>query len=303
MDMPTPNLNAIRAFVEVAETGGFRRAASTLGMSPTSVSQHVSKLEEELGVKLFERTTRRVALTGTGRAYFERCQRLFAELEEISNGARSSFREPLGLLRISATNTIGRKLILPHLLAFMKKYPPLQVDLLLTGRYVDLETENIDLAIRGRIRKGDVAAYRELPPIPMLLCASPEYLRNNGTPHSPPDLEHHQCIVQTHRPHDQVWQLLDGAGTEHSVHVGGRLTVNDTSALIQVALNGFGIISIADFLVEDYLVEGLLVQVLPNYRPPSFKLFAAYRPNDQTELKVRSCLDYLADGLLERLGE
>ena len=214
------NLPAIRTFLAVAEEGGFRRAAARLGMAVATVSQHVAALEDELGVSLLDRTTRRVSLTRTGRAYFEECRRVFAQLDEICDSARSSFREPEDLLRISASNTFGREMVLPILLDFVKAHPSVHLDLVLTGRYVDLEAENIDLAIRiGRVLGTAAMAYRELPAISRLLCASPAYLATNGTPRMPMDLERHQCVVQTHRPQDHAWRLVDQAGAEHFAQV------------------------------------------------------------------------------------
>jgi DNA-binding transcriptional LysR family regulator len=296
------NLAAIRTFLEVADAGGFRRAAERLGLAVATVSQHVATLESELGVKLFDRTTRRVVLTRTGRTYFEQCRRLFAQIEEVSDGTRAASQEPLGLLRVSASSTFGREMLLPLILDFMKINPSAQVDIHLTGRYVDLDEENIDLAIRtGKLRSADAMAYRELPSIPLLLCAAPSYLASHGEPAKPQELENHRCIVQTHRPQDHAWRLVHRSGTEHLIRAGGPLTVNDTAALTKAALEGFGIISTADYLVHEHLASGRLVRVLPGYRPRASQLLAAYRPDDRSALKVRSCLDYLAGELAVRL--
>lgn len=297
------NLQAIRTFVAVADTGGFRHAADVLCLSPGAVSHHVAALEAELGVTLMKRTTRRVELTPTGMKYFQQCRRLLAELDEVTESAKAAFEAPSGQLRVSASTTFGRFVVAPALMDFVKQNPAIEVDLTLQGRHVDLRAENYDLAIRiGEPRGGEPLMMRELPRIRRLLCAAPSYLSASGVPQTPKELESHSCVIQNHRPQDQAWRLLDDSGRESVAFVGGRFAVSDTTVMLDAALDGLGIIAVAEWMVREHLASGRLVRVLPSHKPPEAPLMAVYRPDAHMCLKVRSCIDFLAKRITSALS-
>lgn len=286
----------------VAEVGGFRHAGEHLRLSPGAVSQHVAALEAELGIKLLTRTTRRVELTPTGHAYFQHCRRILAELDEVSESAKAAFDEPRGLLRISASTTFGRSVVAPIIREFTKQNPAVEIDLHLMGRYVDLCTEGFDLAVRiGRTRGNEVLIARDLPRIHRLLCAAPAYLAEHGLPQKPKDLESHVCITHNHRPQDQAWRLIGDDDKESVAFVRGRFSVSDTTVMLDAALDGLGIVASAEWMVREHLEAGRLVHVLPSHRPPEALLSVLYRPEAQGCLKVRSCVDFLADRIAARL--
>lgn len=297
------NLPAIRTFLAVAEEGGFRRAADSLGMAVATVSQHISALETELGVALLERTTRRVTLTETGASYFSLCQRILRELEEVTDSARQSFTEPTGLLRISVSGAFGRRVVTPIILRFMSEHPHIQVDLVATGQYVDLQGDAVDIAIRiGTPREVEPVRVREFAPVQRILCASPAYLEQQGTPKTPDDLTTHQCIVRSHRPNDREWRLYTAKGEESAVYVNGRMSVNDPELMLNACLSRLGIAFLPDIYAQPYLENGRLMRVLPQHRMAPGNLHAAYRSESLVFPKVLRCLEFLEKELAQILG-
>lgn len=294
---------AIRSFVAVAESGGFRRAASDLGLAPASVSQHISALESELGIKLFHRTTRSVQLTEVGQSYFDHCQRVFKELDEITDGAKTAFTEPSGLLRISVSGSFGRYIATPLIMRFVQMYPLVEADIILTGQFVDVYADAVDIAIRvGTPRAIEPMGIKHFAPVRRVLCASPSYIEDHGAPVEPQDLERHLCIVRSHRPLDRLWRLYDKAGDEHAVRVNGRLSANETELMLDGCLAGLGIAFLPEVLAQTYLKDGRLVRVLENHRPADGDLHATYRADHLISPKVRRCLEFLAQEFDAVLG-
>lgn len=296
------NISAIRTFLAVAEEGGFRRAADRLGMAVATVSQHIAALEAELGVTLMERTTRRVTLTETGASYFGHCQRILRELEEVTEGASRSFREPTGLLRISVAGAFGRRVVTPVILKFMAQNPRIQIDLISTGQYVDLQGDAVDIAIRiGTPREVEPIRVREFAPVQRLLCASPMYLERCGIPEAPSELAQHQCIVSSHRPNDREWRLYTDKGEESAVPVNGRLSINDPELMLNACLTDLGIAFLPDIYVQPYLESGKLVRVLPKHRMAPGNLHASFRAESLVFPKVLRCLEFLETELAQVL--
>lgn len=287
-------LMAIRSFVAVAESGGFRRAASDLGLAPASVSQHISTLEGELGLKLFNRTTRSVQLTDVGQSYFDQCQRVFKELDEITDGAKTAFTQPSGLLRISVSGSFGRFVATPLIMRFVQTNPLVEADIVLTGQFVDVYADAIDIAIKiGTPRVIEPMGIKHFAPVRRILCASPRYIEDHGAPVEPQDLGRHLCIVRSHRPLDRLWRLYDEAGDEHPVRVNGRLSANETELMLDGCLAGLGIAFLPEVLAQPYLTDGRLVRVLENHRPADGDLHATYRADHLISPKVRLCLEFL----------
>lgn len=292
------NLVAIRSFVAVAESGGFRRGAEALGLAPASISQHIASLESELGYKLMARTTRSVQLTDVGRSYFEHCRRIFTELDEVTEGARCGFAEPTGLLRVSVSGAFGRFVVTPLVMRFAQMHPRVEMDIILTGQFVDLHADAIDIAIRvGTARAVAPMGIKRFAPVRRILCASDVYLEKHGIPHTPNDLEDHLCVVRSHRPIDRVWRLTDEAGMEHAVPVNGRVSANETELMLEACLSGLGVAFVPEVLALPFLNEGRLARVLEGYRPPDGDLHAVYRADHLVSPKVRSLLAFLENEL------
>lgn len=243
-------LTSMEAFVAAAESGSYARAATRLGLSPQMVAKHVAALEQRLGARLLNRTTRRQSLTELGSAYLERCKHILGEAQAADSLAQIMNATPRGKLRISAPVTFGSYSLMPFVTGFLREHPEVEIDLHLTDRYIDLVEEGYEAAFRiGPLADSSLTA-RPLAPYRLIACAAPAYLAARGTPRVPADLEQHECLgyVYWSRPADHQWQFRR-AGQVHEVQVRSRLQVNESRALLSAAVDGFGIVlGPADFL-------------------------------------------------------
>ncbi len=257
------------------------------------VSKHIRTLEERLGVRLLNRTTRRVNATEVGQNYYERCLRILAELEDAESAASDLQAAPRGLLRVTASVSYGARVLAPAIADFLAGYPDLSIDLNLHDHYVDLLEERTDLAIRaGRLSDSSLVA-RKLTAIEMVLCASPGYLEANSTPQKPRDLLKHNCLVYTYAA-PRAWTFTDQAGKEEVIRISGRLTANSGDPLLALALRDTGIIYVPDYLAADDLREGRLVRLLPAYTMPDIPVHAVYPHSRLLSAKTRTLIDFLA---------
>jgi DNA-binding transcriptional LysR family regulator len=286
-------LAAIRAFISVAEEGGFSAAAQELGLSKSAASRQIAALEEALGTQLLKRSTRSVRLTDPGYAYLERCRAVLADLDEADRVVAALQNEPKGLLRINAPMSFGVSHAAPAVADFMLRYPDLQVALILNDRFVDPYEEGFDVTLRiGELEDSSLAA-RKLAQIEMGLFASPSYLEKHGRPRGPDDLRSHWSLHYG-RPTGQVdWALRGGA--THSVPIRYRLCSNNGDALRIAAAAGLGIALIPAFLVRDELTSGALVPLLDGFEPRPINLYAIYPPTRFLAAKVRVFIDFLAE--------
>jgi DNA-binding transcriptional LysR family regulator len=286
-------LNAIIAFVRVVEAGSFAAAARRLSLSVSNVSRHVAGLENHLGVRLLNRTTRRLSLTATGRAFFDRSVQLLADLEEAESEAATAV-EPRGTLRLTCATAFGVRHVAPAIAAYRARHPRVHFDVELSDRIVDLVEEGFDLAIRmGEVRGGALVA-RRLGESSMVCCAAPAYLERHGTPRAPADLAHHQCLTYAYSQSADTWRFRDEHGHEHAVKVQGPAHANHGEMLCALSVAGLGVHLEPDVVVAPDVRAGRLVVLLPGYGAPSVPIHAVYASRQHLSAKVRSFIDFVA---------
>jgi LysR family transcriptional activator of dmlA len=281
-------------FVLLARHASLAATARELGITPPATTKRLAQLEKRLGVRLVNRTTRRLSLTDEGERYLVHAQRILSEIREMEDEVSSSRAAPKGLLRLNATLGFGRTTIAPVVSAFVRKHPEVEVRLQLTDRPIDLVEEAFDLGIRfGELPDTRLAARRLLSNR-RFLCAAPAYLKRAGWPASPEELAQHQCII--HRQNDDegsLWRLARGRINE-AVRVHGKLSSNDGDVVLGWALEGQGILLRSEWDAAKYLESGRLQVVLPEYRLAPADLYAYYPGGRQISARVRSFIDFLA---------
>jgi DNA-binding transcriptional LysR family regulator len=282
----------ITAFVRVAENGGFTAAARRLNLSTTTVSGQVQALEDQLGVRLLNRTTRRVSLTDIGREYYERCAQILGELEEADRAASALQAKPRGQLRIHCHNAIVR-FIAPVVAAYLVDNPEVSVDLRLGDQMVDLLEDGFDLAIRTYLPPDSSLTVRRLAGWRHVLCCAPSYLERHPAPRTPADLAEHNCIRYAYYPYGDEWHFIDPAGKPIAARVSGNLITTSANTLRAVAVGGHGVLLAAPFVLLEELASGALVPLLPEYRTVEFTIAAVYPHRRHLPAKVRVFIDAL----------
>lgn len=280
-------------FTQLAKAGNFTGAAQELGITPAAVSKRLAAIERRLGVRLLQRTTRRIGLTPEGELYLVEGARVLAELEALERAVSGSSGKPSGLLRVAATLGFGRKHIAPALSGFARQYPEVEVQLQLTDRPVDLVGQGLDLQIRlGELPDSNLTA-RLLAHNRRVLCASAAYLRAAGTPAHPRELARHACLFI--REHDETfgtWQLQSG-GRSEKVKVRGPLAANDGESVVGWALDGHGILMRSLWEVAPLLRSGRLRSVLPDWQLPPADIHAVFATRSHLSAKTRALVDFL----------
>ncbi len=287
-------LDAMRVFVAVVERNGFSAAAQALDMSTAGVTRQVAALEKRLSTRLLHRTTRRVSPTSAGAAYYAQCVRLLAEFDALEASIGAQALEPSGTLRINAPVSWGIARLGPLLAGYRQRYPQVELDLALSDRLVDMVEEGYDVAIRITREPSPALIARRLGQARITLCAAPSYLAARGTPHTPQELEQHDCLGYSYWASGNQWPL-HGPGGETRVTVNSILQANNGDVLREAAIAGMGVILQPDFLLEDALADGRLVRVLPEWEVPTIGIFAVYTSRNHLAPKVRSFIDYLVD--------
>lgn len=296
INLPTDTLADMAVFARVVELGSFSAVARESGRTPSAVSRQVARLEQALRVRLLERTTRQMRLTEAGRLAHAQCQTLVGAAREVLALRDSQQAQPQGLLRVSMAKAIGRQLVHPLMPSFLRAYPGVDVQLLITDRQVDLLAESIDLAIRVTDAPPPGLAGRPWRALPHGLFASPAYLAERGVPTQPAELAQHDCIPLGETPADSHWRLVRGA--EHArVAVRGRYIANHTEVRLDAALLGFGIASLPWFTAEAAVQRGELRVVLPDWEHPTDYAGMAwllYPSHRFLPAKLRVWIDHLA---------
>lgn len=287
-------LELLAAFVAVADSGSFTEAAKRLGRDASVVSRRVSQLEEELGVSLFSRTTRRVVLTEVGARYYRRVQGLLEELSSASREASDIAASPQGLLRVSVPVTFGRQWIAPLLPRFIASHPHIRLDVRFSDRFVDVVAEGFDVAIRvGRIRDSSLTA-RKIASYRNLLVAAPAYLQAHGKPRTPEDLKKHTCIGFTGYAGWPDWSLSK-VGKRKTIRPRGPLAADNSEVVLSVAIAGAGITFTSDWLAGPALREGKLREVLPGWGGKGEGgVYAVLPPGRLVPAKTRLFVDEVA---------
>jgi DNA-binding transcriptional LysR family regulator len=295
--------SAVRAFVRAAELQSFSKAAREMTVKTSTVSRYVSDLEKDLGIALFNRSTRGLVLTEGGRVFRERAFLALEALDDARQATSSLNSTPQGLLRVTMPSAFGRRHIVPHLPAFMTRYPDIDLDLVLTGETLNLIDAGIDLAIRAGVLSDSSLMARRLAPHRRIVCGSPEYFERNGTPSVPSDLAAHETLRVALPPGDKWFLTRSGkskTGAEQTlVGLKGRLRGNDSEALLDLTLSGCGIALLPTWLVGKALHDGRLIRALPEWEARTGKaepaIWAVYPPKKIVSSKVRSFVDYFAE--------
>ncbi len=279
-------------FARVAATGSMSSAARELGLSPAVISKRIKRLEERLGVRLFQRTTRQLSLTEAGQGFYVRVEAVLAGVEEAVAFVAGRAAIATGTLKVSAPTSFGRMHIAPHLKHFMNANPDININLVLTDEFTDIVAEGYDLAIRiGALHDSSLVA-RRLAPVRRLLCAAPAYTEKYGSPRSIAELEHHICLP----PHNNDTWRLEGPKGAVTYRPHGPLTTNSSEVIREAVISGFGIALRSTWDVGPELKAGALVQVLPELEgSKDVMLSAVYPSREFLPAKVRLFIDYLAE--------
>ena len=288
------DFGAIPVFVAVVEQGSFSAAGAKLGITKSAVSKRVTQLEGRLGVRLLQRSTRKLSLTEAGEAYFRHALDSLGAAMQAEDAVAEMQGDPKGLLRVSAPMSFGRLHLAPLVAAFMKRYPGLRLDLVMDDRRVDLIEGGFDVAIRAGELPDSALIARRLAPCRVVLCASPDYLAAAGMPGKPQDLRDHDCLAYSYFSGHHEWSLEGRKGAE-KITVSGRYQVNNSEALREAVLGGLGIARIPTFIVGPDLAAGTLVQVLPDYPVETQTLYAVFPERRHLPAKVRAFLDFAVE--------
>jgi DNA-binding transcriptional LysR family regulator len=284
-----------RVFATVIEAGGFTAAAQRLGLSRAATSKHVMQLEDRLGARLLDRTTRRVSATAAGRRFYEQCRRILAELEEAERSASELHNEPRGELRVIAPTNFGLTDIGTAITDLIAAYPRLRLNLTLNDHVTDPIEAGYDIAISVGMPRGTSSSLivRKLNTSRRVLCAAPDYLTRRGTPRTPEDLTGHDCLSYSYIAVPDEWHLIGGDG-ERVVKVAGPIVTSHRHVLRTAAVRGFGIAyGPIDFFRDD-LDAGHLTQVLPDYQLPEATIYAVFPASHRLSAKVKAFNDFMA---------
>ena len=291
-------LEAMNAFVKVVSQGSYAEAGRALGLTRSAVSKAVMELEQLLGARLLDRTTRRVGPTEAGLAYYERCVDIIARVEETELQVSHLHDEPRGIVKINAPTSFGVLYLGPALAEFMTSYPDVKVEVTLNDRFIDPIEEGFDLTIRIASLSDSSLIARKLAPARRVLVASPSYFMKHGEPADPADLANHRCLNYGHTTTLQRWQLTKGGKTVN-VTIKSVLCSNNGDVLRAAALAGQGITQLPTFLVGPDIVAGQLQIALPDYPPAQLGIYALYAPNKYLAAKTRVLIEFLA----QRFGD
>lgn len=293
--------SAIRAFLHAAELGSFSQAAEQTGVKTSTVSRHISELESDLGIALFNRSTRGLVLTEGGRVFREHALAVVKSLDEAREATSALNRSPRGLLRVTMPGAFGRRHVVRHLPEFMERYPKIDVDCVITDSVLNVIDSGIDLAIRiGALPDSQLMA-RQLATHRRVVCASPGYVAQHGYPATPADLARHTALRFALAADDR-WFLVDrsrgGAAAAQAVQLQGRLRMDDTDAMLDLAVAGRGVALLPAWAIGAALREGRLVRLLPDWEAQPTRaepaIWAVYPPKKTVSSKVRAFIDFYA---------
>jgi DNA-binding transcriptional LysR family regulator len=287
-------LSGISVFAAVADAQSFTQAAKRLGMSKSSVSKSVTRLEERLGARLINRTTRRLSLTEVGHDFHQRCSRIVEEAEAAEQAINRLQESPRGTLRVNAPLSFGLRHLGPALPEFMVMYPELKLDIDFLDRRVDLIEEGYDVAVRSGALDDSSLIARRLAPNRLVAVAAPAYLERHGTPAQPKALASHNCLTYAYLPSPGAWQFqLDGQ--PFAVSVSGSLQTNNGDVILDAVLAGLGIAMAPTFICGAELAAGNLHRILADFEPEPYGIHAIYPHSRHLPLKVRVFIDFFAD--------
>ncbi len=292
------SLTGMEVFVQVVRAGSFSAAARDLSQTPSAISKQIGRLEDRLGARLFNRTTRRLGLTEVGAAFHERAQRILSEVEEAEQAVSHLNQAPRGTLRLDVPTAFGRLYIAPILPGYLTRYPEMRVNMAMNDRFIDPVEDAVDLVIRiGELSDSSLIA-RRLAANRRIVCGAPAYFERHGRPTQPAELAGHNCLVYTYRAARHDWPFVcqdDEAAVPEVVRVDGNLETNNAEALMVAASAGLGLGLFPMWLAGPELTAGRLQRVLPEHHAPDSAIYALYPPGRHLSPKVRSFVDFLVE--------
>ncbi|MGY3534861.1 LysR substrate-binding domain-containing protein [Bradyrhizobium embrapense] len=287
-------LTSMSVFARVADLGSFTAAAKELRMSPTMIGKHIRFLEDRLGSQLINRSTRRQGLTELGRSYLDHCKHLLEQAEAGDALVEEALSAPRGKLRVATSVAFGSYSLAPALVRFMRMYPEVSVELVLSDKMVDLLEEGLDAAIRVGTLTDSTMMSRALSPYAGVVCAAPSYLAERGTPSHPGDLIHHECLRYPGWSDARRWSFFGPEGEVH-VDVGSRLTINNAFGIRYAALAGAGIVLMRDELLAEDIAAGRLQVLLPNYTTQARARQILWPRHRKMTPKLRALIDFIVE--------
>lgn len=295
------DVSVLQLFVEVVRQGSFAAVARDRNLDPSSVSRAIAGLEEELGIRLFQRTTRQLSPTSAGMIYFERIEPLVEEIQQATDIATDVSGKPKGTLRVTASASFGLKCIVPLLPEFQRLYPDLTVDFLLTDAVVDLFAERIDVAVRLGLLADSSLIAQQLMRTQYSVCASPDYLKRSPPLLHPNDLKHHNCLLFPLSGFRSRWIFKDRMGELSEIPISGQTVISSGIALQQCAISGMGLTLLPNWLIDDDLQAGNLVNVFPDFDVTATDFNSAawlvYPSRAYIPLKVRIFIEFLKQSI------
>lgn len=287
-------LQAFVAFSETAKRGGFAGAARELGVSPSAVAKNVARLEADLGLRLFHRTTRKVALTSEGRELFERCRRIVEEIDALRDDAAGARAEPSGTLRLNLPITFGKRVIVPRLAELVRRYPRIVLDVSFSDRYADLVSEGLDAAVRvGPLADSSLVA-RPFAHQTMIVCAAPGYLREHGAPRAADALAQHRCLVSRMPTSKRLraWTLVRD-GRRFEIAPSPAAVFDDGEAMVAAAVASMGLAQVPNYMADEAIARGELAEVLKRYRPPPLQIALVYPTARRVTPRLKALIEVL----------
>ncbi|WP_034292122.1 LysR family transcriptional regulator [Herbaspirillum sp. RV1423] len=292
-------LQAMEVFVRVAELGSFSKTAEQMGLPPATVTNAIQAVEKRVGVRLLQRTTRKVTLTDDGVAYLERCQRLLAEFQDVEN--LFDREQPQGVVRVDLPERLAHKNVIPRLPEFFARYPDIRVKLNASDRFVDLVGEGVDCVLRVGILSDSTLIARGIGAMEQITCASKAYLDRHGRPRTLADLEQHVMVnyFSSRTGRDLPWEYMQN-GELKTLKLQGQVSVASSEAYMACCLAGLGLVQAPRLGIESLLEQGVLEELLPEFKPPPLPVSIVYSHNRHLSPRVRVFVDWLAEILTVR---
>jgi len=285
----------IQTFVNIVEAATITAAAERLSLAKSAVSRRLSELEEQLGVELFHRTTRRLVLTESGQGFYTRCVQILADLEEAEHAVSQAHQELSGQLRIAAPLSFGVMHLGPAIIEFKKLHPKLNFDIDFNDRQIDLIQEGFDIGIRIANLKDSSLISRKLAKISMVICASPDYIKHHGAPATPEELVNHPCFTYSYLDNPGHWSFFDKQNNEQVIKVPKFTQANNGTFINDAAIAGLGIVRQPTFIAYKAIANGELIPILQDYSVASVNAYAIYPPTRHLSQRVRCFIDFLVE--------
>lgn len=290
-----PRFEEIQAFLHIVEHGSITAAAERLGLAKSAVSRRLADLEARLGVELFHRTTRKLSLTESGRSFYEEVSRIMSDLEEAEQAVCQSHQELRGPLKLAVPLSFGLLHLGPAINDFLCQHPQVELDIDFNDRQIDVIQEGYDMSIRIAELEDSSLIARRIASVSMVICASPDYLQQHGTPTTPAQLQHHRCLSYRYLANPESWSFQDQAGNTIKVRIPTAIKSNSGDYLTEAAIAGHGIARQPRFIAYQSIQRGELLPILTDYVIPSVNAYAIYPQTRHLSQRVRALVDFLAE--------